>query len=179
MKFSIFILLAALISGCATLSEEECRRSDWYNIGFQDGLNGSPLSRMAGHREACAKYSILLDKHKYMRGYDEGLDRYCVPTNGYVIGRKGKTYHGVCSGANAELFLENYMKGKRAYDIERRLSGISREIDDIEKTLDDKKDLNKDERRLLRRKLIELERERTVLYMRNKDMDIDTFPYQW
>jgi hypothetical protein len=33
-----FTALVLLLTGCATLSERECRDEDWYGIGADDGL---------------------------------------------------------------------------------------------------------------------------------------------
>jgi hypothetical protein len=53
VRGSLALVIAGL-SGCATLSEEECAMSDWHTIGFEDGSRGYTADRLGDHRRACA-----------------------------------------------------------------------------------------------------------------------------
>ena len=48
------------LSGCATMSAEECATGDWHMIGFEDGSMGYTVDRLGQHRKACAKYGVYL-----------------------------------------------------------------------------------------------------------------------
>ena len=51
----VFVPLALLLlASCATLSEEECRAADWYQIGVNDGAEGRATDYVESHRRACA-----------------------------------------------------------------------------------------------------------------------------
>ena len=58
------ILLAIILtglSGCATMSGDECMTSDWSAIGYEDGARGYTTDRLASHRKACAKHGVTPD----------------------------------------------------------------------------------------------------------------------
>ncbi len=90
------VLLALVLTGCATMSKEECVNADWQIIGFEDGASGSPPNRIGVHRKACADYGVVPDKQAYDAGYAEGLLTYCVYDYGLAAGRDGRQANGVC-----------------------------------------------------------------------------------
>ncbi len=158
----LFCLWAALINGCASLSENECRQANWYDIGFSDGLKGYGADYVFQHRDACAKYGISVNRPEYTRGYNDGLKQYCIPSNGYAVGVQGKSYNGVCKGPEADAFFRMYLKGKHEYEIEKRLGEINAEMEEIDSILIDAK-TDKEERKNLLSRRRELELERTQL----------------
>ena len=96
------LAIAALLGGCASLSEEECRNADWGRLGHQDGAAGYPESRLAEHAEACAKIGIRPMGDIWRAGWDRGVLLYCVPSVGWREGLSGHGYSGVCRGRNDE-----------------------------------------------------------------------------
>jgi len=167
LVFFLFEWIVAL-SGCATLSENQCRMQDWYGVGMDDGLQGYRSDRMTSHQKACAEYGVMVDRGAYLKGYKEGLRQFCIPANGYTLGRQGKSYYGVCTGPEAKDFQDAYNQGKWEHDVEDRLDDVEREILDVEDQMR-KKDISRKERDRLITEIRELERERTYLrVMRNQ-----------
>ena len=78
------------------MNESECRNADWRMIGMEDGIDGRQQSYIGKHRQACAKHDITPDSVAYRQGYSEGLKQYCTEMKGFVLGKKGAAYHGVC-----------------------------------------------------------------------------------
>ena len=156
------VLLATIsLSGCASLSESECRSNSWADIGFRDGRNGRSPDRIADHKEACEKYGIEPDRDDYLDGRDEGLVQYCTRHNGFQVGSANGTYEGVCAASNERAFLEGFNKGKSLYDARSRLASVESEISDVDEKRDEK-DLSKEVREELfeRRYRLEVERVR-------------------
>ncbi len=123
-------MLAALgLSGCATLSEEECLTADWHTIGYEDGLSGQPANRISKHREACADHGVKVDLAAYNAGRAEGLQTYCQPHNGYRLGLNGSSYRGVCPAELADEFAYAYNYGRQIHDVQSDLNSEEREID--------------------------------------------------
>jgi hypothetical protein len=56
--------LAALssLSGCASISADECRSANWQDIGIRDGANGQPEEYLIQHSTACAKVGVTPDR---------------------------------------------------------------------------------------------------------------------
>ena len=105
----------ALLIGCASLDEDECRVADWRTIGYEDGASGKSASRIGEHREACAEYGIRPNMAAYQQGRDEGLREYCRAENGYRLGRSGSGYPALCPADLELAFRESYDAGRLIY----------------------------------------------------------------
>ena len=107
---AILVVLAALaMTGCATMSSEECALSDWSAVGFEDGARGYTTERFSSHRKACAKHGITADFRAYQEGRDEGLVEFCQPSRGYNLGVSGGRYNGVCDVALRQAMTAIYV----------------------------------------------------------------------
>lgn len=129
MKQFSALMLASLVvlSGCATLSEEECLTADWYSIGYEDGANGHPASRIGAHREACAKHGVTPNLRDYQDGHDEGLISFCTPRNGFSRARGGYQYNGICPPSLEPDFLDGYQAGREIYTATSEIESLERE----------------------------------------------------
>ena len=72
-------LVMVFMSGCATMSGDECMTTDWSSIGYEDGARGYTTDRFSKHRKACAKHGVQADFGSYQAGRDQGLIEYCQP----------------------------------------------------------------------------------------------------
>jgi hypothetical protein len=153
------------LTGCASLSESDCRNAQWESRGHIDGSSGTPYSRLQSHREACAEYGIDIDEGQYRNGYERGLRHYCTPSNGYRVGTNGSTYYGVCKGNAEPLFLAQYQKGKREFETKKRLEAINSKMAEIYNKLKDSK-LDARQREALNHERRDLEREKSILLLR-------------
>jgi Protein of unknown function (DUF2799) len=122
------ILMSAVLTGCAGMSEQACLSSDWRGIGFEDGVYGRAVGQIGNYRQACSKYGIAPDLDAYRAGHAEGVEVYCRPANGFDAGRRGASYQGVCpSGLEAD-FLTAYNTGRRLYELESAVRSIDNRI---------------------------------------------------
>lgn len=160
MKKSLFFLpvtaVFLLLNGCATLSEEECRTANWPEIGYSDGVDGHPRSRLESHAEACAKVGVRPHREAYFAGRERGLEVYCTPENGFRVGRAGQSYQSVCPASRATGFVERYEAGRRIYEAEQRVERAENERRTLEQRLDRAKD--DAERRQIRDQLRDMDR---------------------
>lgn len=123
----LVVICATILAGCATLSEEECQTADWYAIGYEDGANGQPDTRIGAHREACAKHGITPDLRDYQDGHDEGLLTFCTPRNGFNRARSGYQYNGICPPSLEPEFLDGYEAGRQIYQVSSEVSRLESE----------------------------------------------------
>ena len=130
------VLLALIMSGCATMSSEECAMSDWSAVGFEDGAQGYTTERFSSRRKACAKHGIAADFQAYQEGRDEGLVQFCQPSRGYNLGVSGGQYNGVCDVALEEEFLDGYRIGHQLYTLRSNVSNANSRIASKERELD-------------------------------------------
>lgn len=143
--------LFGLAAGCATLSQEECRRGDWYGIGQRDAYQGYSANRLDEHSKACAEYQVTVDAAAYAQGYQAGIQDFCTPARGFQYGRQGGYYQNNCPPALEPGFLNQYRLGRELYSVESQLSRLESEISRTEDRLRHTDD--KDKRRRLRAEL--------------------------
>ncbi len=136
------VIVLGSLSGCATMSSDECMTSDWSAIGYEDGSRGFATDRFGQHRKACAKHGVMPDFSAYQNGRDQGLVEFCQPHRGFNVGSNGGSYNGVCSVNLEADFLDAYNAGHQLYtlrsNVNRANSSINskeNELDRIEKTL--------------------------------------------
>ena len=121
-------LAIAALSGCASMSSEECANSDWAAIGYEDGSRGYTSDKFGSRRKACAKHGVTADFKAYQEGRDEGLVEFCQPSRGYNLGVNGGTYHGVCDVAMEEEFLDAYRVGSQLYTLRSNVNNANSRI---------------------------------------------------
>lgn len=156
------LAVALLLTGCATLSETECRQADWETLGEADGALGYPPERLAQHREACAEYGIVPDAEAWARGRMAGLDRLCTVAGGIAHGRAGRGYDGVCPEGYEQDFYEGYQVGRRIHEVRTELEQTEEDIDQLEFELR-RGDLDENRRQLLYFRYTEIERDQRSL----------------
>lgn len=121
----VFTLLAlGAMSGCASMSQDECRAADWYTIGFEDGVRGNGADMIGKHREACAKHDIAPNFEQYQSGRDAGLLEFCQPSKAYRLGAAGGYYNGVCNPELEADFLPAYRDGHHLYQLQSKVNAI-------------------------------------------------------
>lgn len=130
------VILASL-SGCATMSGDECMTSDWSAIGYEDGARGYTTDRFASHRKACAKHGVTPDFAAYQGGRDQGLVEYCQPSRGFNIGSHGGRYNGVCSVNLEADFLDAYNAGYHLYSLRSEVNRANSSINSKERELEE------------------------------------------
>jgi len=133
-----FVMLS--MSGCATMSSEECVATDWSAIGFEDGARGYTTDRFSNHRKACAKHGITADFGAYQVGRDQGLIEYCQPGRGFDVGVNGGRYYGVCPVNEEADFLDAYNVGYQLYTLRRNVNQSNSAINSKQHQLKDVKD---------------------------------------
>jgi len=147
-----------LLSGCANLSKEECLNADWYEIGYNDGVEGKKRSRLNNHIKACAEYHVSAQTQPYFKGREKGLKSYCTVENALQIGLRGYSYNHVCPSHIESAFLKKYRQGKTIYNLEQEINNHESEISTLEHKLKKKKDkLSKKEKREIKREIEHLE----------------------
>lgn len=137
MRKIIAALSIFALTGCATMSAEECLTADWRAIGYEDGARGAPVSAVSGRRQTCAnKAGVTVDMASYLDGRAEGLFEFCQPSNGYALGARGGAYNGVCNGPEEYDFISAYQAGKQLFTLERQVVAISSDIEKAHYDLD-------------------------------------------
>lgn len=145
IAFSLVLLSATLVSGCASMNEKECLSADWKLVGFEDGSRGKPQAVIGNYRKDCAKVNVVPDLARYQQGHAEGARTYCVKSTAYSTGVNGGAYNGICPADLEPAFLRAYSDGQALYAISRDIKALETslqshqaDIADIEKTIKDR-----------------------------------------
>jgi hypothetical protein len=158
---------ALFLSGCASLSKEECISGNWQQIGYDDGAKGyDARSRLREHLKSCSEHGIRIDSDKYTTGHKNGLKKYCTPHNGRRVGEQGLHYAGVCPAELENNFLIQYDHGKKIHQAIQEYNQTKRDISDKENAL--KKEPDARIREALRSEISALDK-----LLRSQDREID------
>jgi hypothetical protein len=127
------------VSGCASMSKEECRAVDWRTVGYEDGAAGRGSGAVSSRRKACAAAGVTLDLDAYQAGRAQGLREYCQPETGFRIGEQGGGYGGFCPPDLAPAFSQAYESGRellaheyRLRSTRSRIAATRHELEEIE-----------------------------------------------
>lgn len=176
MKYSTYAILAcfALLTGCSTLSENECRTADWYQLGVRDGEQGEPASLLNEHRDSCSRYGVQPVERNYYAGRETGLRQYCRLGNAFRTGLNGKEYKGVCP-LNVDSDFRRYNSSAlEVHNLKKKIEEIDRQLSSKEHELGKKDTPEKDQARL-REEIKKLDRKRDNLRsdLRAQERDLD------
>jgi hypothetical protein len=161
---SISASFLLLLASCASLSPEQCQNADWRQIGYADGANGLPGSRIQDHASACAKIGAKPDMEAYLSGRMEGLVSYCQPENGFDVGRRGAPDNaGDCPPHVRGPFLQNYRQGREINALEAQISSLRSTMDNERREMRRREDRIEDIRKELRRPNVSPERRNSLL----------------
>jgi uncharacterized protein DUF2799 len=68
--------LVLLLSGCAGLSEADCRSANWYDLGKRDGETYGSRAMIDQYTQRCTAFGVKPDEARYMLGWDDGNMEY-------------------------------------------------------------------------------------------------------
>ena len=57
----ITVFAALALSGCASISEEQCVYGNWAERGYNDGLSGKSRKTLSDYAKTCGEYGVLPD----------------------------------------------------------------------------------------------------------------------
>ena len=172
----VVVLLGILsLSGCASLSRNECAAGDWYGIGQRDGASGYPEERFSDHAAACVAHGVNPDRQQWLEGRERGLERFCTARHAFDVGASNSSYGGVCTGPAEDDFLHGYRLGKALAEARSRRDHWDHEIHRLNHRLeeDNKRDQPQDQPRLTNAERVEIGFQLGVAMMRRDEADRD------
>jgi len=128
LRFIFVLMLAFGLSGCASLSKEQCLAGNWNEIGYRDGRQGYKPESLDAHAKSCAEHGVRPNHGQYKKGYSKGIAVYCSPSNGRHVGEAGRYYHHVCPADLEPAFLEHYRYGKELHDVKDKIDTANSDL---------------------------------------------------
>lgn len=131
--FAFAAAAAAVIalSGCETMSAEECAVADWRQLGFADAAS-SGADRLGDRTQSCAEKGISADASAYRAGFSEGMYEFCQPYRAFSFARGGGSFNGYCPGELQRDFSFAFADGRRVYAAEQELQAARSEVSRLE-----------------------------------------------
>jgi hypothetical protein len=118
-----------LVSGCATMSAEECMVADWYGLGQSDARAGRTSSYLANRAGDCAEAGYPADTEAWHQGFADGLGWFCTIDNGFRFGLEGQRYQQSCPPELEGDFSDGYELGLAIHSARGRVSELQRQYD--------------------------------------------------
>ena len=141
------LLASVVMTGCASMTADECKSANWKEVGVSDGLKGRPSSFLVERVNDCLKTGVRLDTALYADGRDQGLQNFCRFENAAVLGVNGTDYAGVCPAAVEVEFRRRYDTGHAVFDLRNKVSDLNNRGERLQKRVEE---TNKDEDRILK-----------------------------
>lgn len=157
---------AALLAGCASMSESECRVADWGRVGLADGARGALESRLADYTDDCGKVGVVPDATAYRKGWDTGIASFCTAANGWREGMQGHAgKDAACAGQPGYAAFARYLDaGMQVYRTNAQMERNTSETQRLQKRLETS--TSDDEKRRLRDELREIDHQQYTLRSR-------------
>lgn len=170
-RLTLLALIMVLLSGCATMTAEECRVADWYRLGEQDGRQGRSVDFLAQRSSDCREAGFAVDSDAWYAGYDLGLRAFCRPENGFRQGREGRSYPSVCPQPLEAEFREAWELGRSLNAAELRLQASELRLSELEQEWYGFKPESREERE--RQAQMRSEMRRLRLQINEQILDVD------
>ncbi|WP_147112298.1 DUF2799 domain-containing protein [Tateyamaria sp. syn59] len=149
--------LILTLTSCAEITDLHCANINWYNFGYQTGLDGRSSSVVTGEASICQASATAPREDLALEGYRAGLENYCTPTNAFRIGQRGGELSSFCAPEELSLMQQPHQRGLQ----DRRLSTQIRDLEtERDRLLDlrDRADTDEDRRAEIRGDIRELDR---------------------
>ena len=69
---SALVATGAFLSGCASMSDSECRSANWYALGERDALIYGMRPRIDLYTHECARHGVQPSDKDYLAGWVDG-----------------------------------------------------------------------------------------------------------
>jgi len=130
-KLALMGLLVSFLGGCAAMNQDQCAVADWYEVGRTQGEQGRSADSHKSYVEACSEFDIAVDLYAYETGWNDGIDRYCAPDNGFEVGSQGASYANTCPASLHDSFFNAYQLGRAVRTHSERLSQLHEDLDKV------------------------------------------------
>ncbi|MEJ8561145.1 DUF2799 domain-containing protein [Yoonia sp. GPGPB17] len=157
MRFLLFPSLILTLTSCAELTDLHCANINWYNFGYQTGLDGKPASVITGEAGICRASATPPREDLALQGYRVGLENYCTPTNAFRIGQRGEELSSFCMPEKLSLMRQPYQSGLQDLRLSEQIKGLEAERDRLQDQRD-RADTDEDRRAEIRRDIRALDR---------------------
>ena len=132
-------LTLLVMSGCATMNEQECLSADWESMGYADAREARQSTRLNKHHAACIEHGITADRGAYDRGYEKAISTFCSEDMAFIFGTGGEPVPSSCpANLLPALKIANEMgmeKHQQKKILDRNINAVNTEIAKIDRKI--------------------------------------------
>ena len=127
-RILLVLSVSLFITGCASISEEQCLAGNWQELGYKDGSSGASTTRVQKYAEVCTEHGVSVNQDLYLIGYKQGIESYCTDARGFRSGEGGSSFNEACLGFTEyeQAFSEGYV----IYQIKSEYASLINEYND-------------------------------------------------
>jgi hypothetical protein len=81
LQRAVVMALCTLAAGCAAMSENQCRATNWYNQGESDGLLGQQ-AKIDLYAYQCRQFGVQPSEKDYLAGWAYGYSEHNTRVSG-------------------------------------------------------------------------------------------------
>jgi hypothetical protein len=71
-RSSVALAAMSLVAGCTTMSAQDCRGVDWYQLGYRDGDVYGLRPRIDQYAYQCRAAGVDVQENSYLAGWVDG-----------------------------------------------------------------------------------------------------------
>lgn len=143
-------LISLVLTGCATMSADQCMVADWYRLGEQDAEAGRTTDYLADRASACREAGYTADTDAWYAGFEQGLEAFCTLDSGFRFGVEGNSYQGTCPAVLDGEFRDGYQMGYAIHQLDAQIEQAESELNRLARQIDDLEDEPEPDRRRIR-----------------------------
>jgi Protein of unknown function (DUF2799) len=77
----VVLTLCAFAAGCVSMSEQQCRTTNWYQRGETDGITGLQ-AKIDQYADQCRRFGVQPAEQDYLAGWAWGYSEYGIRVSG-------------------------------------------------------------------------------------------------
>ncbi len=154
---SIPVLFISL-SSCAELTDLHCANINWYDFGYQAGLDGKPSSDITREANICRGSTTPPNEDRASQGYRAGLRAHCTPQNAFRVGQRDGTLSSACTVEQLSVMQQPFQIGLQDRRLSQRITDLRSDRKDLRDRLDELEP-DDSERREIRRDIRDIDRQ--------------------
>ncbi|WP_338590392.1 DUF2799 domain-containing protein [Shewanella khirikhana] len=127
------LTLLSLLTGCSSLSVEDCANTDWKEQGYGEAKAGFSLKRYDYYAQECKELGgVIPPKADYTSGHYQGTQEFCTSISGYKFGKEGGYYQQSCKEWKLDetVFFKGYQAGTEYYKAQKAVDDDIKELED-------------------------------------------------
>ena len=157
LRFVSLPVLFLSLTACAEITNLHCANINWYDFGYQTGLDGRSSSNITREANICRGSSTPPDEDRALDAYRVGLRNHCTPENAFRVGQRDGTLSTACTSRQLAEMQQPFQIGLQDNRLSNQIARLHFDRDNLRDRLD-QVDPDSYERREIRRDIRDIDR---------------------